>query len=122
MRNKIIGRYKLLSHGTFSLEGVFASTSQFMRGELQYSSEGFLSVLILWSPKVEKAADIFAYSGKFELIDDRTVKHIMHVSTVDRFNDGQEVRTIFFEGELIVLGKVFADGTRFEAKWQRITS
>lgn len=63
----LVGRYELISHGVFDSQNVFKETSSYLKGELIYSNENFLSVLILFKESPEKASDLLAYSGVYKL-------------------------------------------------------
>ena len=51
--NKLIGRYSILKHGTFDQAGLYTSTSDYLTVEINYASDGSLSVLILFKPEIQ---------------------------------------------------------------------
>ena len=58
-QNNLIGRYKLITHGTFDKDGIFTATSNYLKGELIYAGEGNLSVLIFLM-KIMKCLEDFS--------------------------------------------------------------
>ena len=114
---QITGRYKLLSHGTYSPENIYVSTSDYLRGELYYGADGFLSVLIVFSKNPTQAKDVYGYVGRYSVKSPSVVEHQMSVASHPSQMDATEERTFKHEGSNIILGKIYPDGTRFEAVW-----
>lgn len=119
MKN-IIGHYKLISHGTYSPEGVFQPTSPYLKGELIYSSEGFLSVQIFLKEEIESPRDLLTYSGKYKIVSDSEVEHHIHICSQSKRDNSTEKRSYKIEGGFLFLSIEFENKSKFEAKWQKL--
>lgn len=114
------GKYRLLRHGTFNRAGEFIPTSTYLQGELIYSSEKFLSVLILFNPSITSEKDFLAYTGTYEISShDQIIHHISLCSQSNR-NGTSEARTVTVQGSTIKLGLDLDNGDRFEALWEKV--
>lgn len=118
-KNKIFGKYLLKSHGVFRRNGDFVSTSSFLRGELNYSPDGSLSLLIVFSEKPESLKDVLSYIGSYKVISSDQIDHLINLSTHHPFNGTVETRNYKFNNQELILGKDLDDGRRFEAVWVR---
>lgn len=118
-QNNLIGRYKLLSHGTY-LNGDFTPTSTFLKGEFIYSSEGYLSVLIFFNEDSETPRKFLAYSGNYEITSDIEVIHKINICSNSKKNGTQEPRNYRFVDNFLFLSCPLDGGEIFEAKWERL--
>jgi hypothetical protein len=116
----IVGRYKLLSHGTFDQFGVFNQTSDFLRGELIYSGEGYLSVLIFFNEDNDSNRKFLAYSGIYEIISTDEVIHKVNICSETKRNSSSENRDYKLIDNFLFLSCPLEDNKKFEAKWERI--
>lgn len=119
MKN-LIGRYKLLSHGIFSSEGTFKPTSPYLKGELIYSSEGFLSVQIFFKNEIEGPRDVLTYSGKYVCTHDCVIEHHIEICSQPKRDQTIEQRNYLLQDDQLTLSVNFEDKSKFEAKWQKI--
>ncbi|MBC7540185.1 MAG: lipocalin-like domain-containing protein [Bacteriovorax sp.] len=117
--NKLVGNYKLLSHGTYNRSGEFTPTSQYLKGELIYSSEGYLSVLIFFNEDSEIPRKFLAYSGNYEITGDSEVIHKINICSNSKKNRTQESRNYRFIDNFLFLSCTLDGGEIFEAKWER---
>lgn len=118
--NVLIGRYKLVSHGTFTSSGEFSPTSPFLKGELIYSSEGYLSVVIFFNEDSEAPRKFLAYSGHYEITSDDEVIHKMSICSNSKKDGTQELRNFKFENDFLFLSCELGEEKKFEAKWERL--
>ena len=118
----LAGRYRLISHGVYSKQSVFVPTSSYLLGELIYSKEGFLSVLIFFKKTITSDKDFLAYSGRFELISENEVAHHISICSQSHRNGTSEKRTLEVTGKGIKLGLPLENEERFEAVWEKIDS
>ena len=118
--NKFIGRYSLVNHGTYDTSGVYAPTSDYLKGEINYAADGSLSVLILFKPEIETKKDVLSYVGRYEVASEEVLYHNITLCSQQSRNNSVEKRTyIFKEGDL-VLGSELPNGSRFEAVWKKV--
>ena len=113
----VVGRYRLVSHGTYK-EDNFFPTSSFLQGELIYSYDGYLSVLIFFKQTVTSEKDFLAYTGTFEQISESEILHKISLCSQSKRNGTVESRTFKESGNRIFLGVEMGD-ERFEAVWER---
>lgn len=118
--NKLIGRYSLLSHGTFDQSGHFNPTSSFLKGELIYSGNGNLSVLIFFKDDPETNQEFLAYSGNYEITGPDEVIHKISICSKSKRNNSDEKRNYQIERDCLILSCDIEDGKRFEARWKRL--
>jgi Lipocalin-like domain len=118
--NKLIGRYKLISHGTYEKNGDFTQTSSFLKGELIYSSEGFLSVLIFFNEDNEVPRKFLAYSGSYEIISEKEIVHKIRICNQTKRDQSSEKRTFKLIDKTLILSVDLEENQKFEAKWERI--
>jgi hypothetical protein len=120
----LIGRYKLINHGTYEENGDYKPTSAFLSGELICSSEGFLSVLIFIKDDPEANKEFLAYSGRFEIksINGTTgvVVHHINICSRSKRNGTSENRIYKFVENNLFLTCDLEDGKIFEARWERV--
>jgi hypothetical protein len=88
----IIGRYRLLSHGTYNFEGEFTPTSEFISGELIYAGEGYLSVIIFFNRDTQENRKFLAYSGLYEMTSPNEVIHKISICSKTNRNSTSENR------------------------------
>jgi hypothetical protein len=113
----LVGTYSLKSHGVISKEGAYKPTSPYAKGDLRYSADGNLSVLILFAENPTVAKDVFAYTGTYQVLSDKLVEHKFAIASVPRIIGTTETRDFSVNGNELKLGRVFEDGTSFEAIW-----
>lgn len=118
--NILIGRYKLISHGVFNSEKNFQATSIFLKGELIYSSEGFLSVQIFFKKEIESGRDILAYSGKYKIISTHEIEHHIEICSQSKRDHSIELRNYIIEDRVLILSILYDDQSKFEARWERL--
>lgn len=116
----LVGRYTLKSHGTFDQNRNFQKTSEFLKGELIYSSDSSLSVIIFFKDTPETNRDFLAYSGSFELINDFTIVHKISICSNPNRDRTHEKRTFKISGDQLTLNAELENGKLFEALWQKI--
>ena len=116
---KLIGRYSLLKHGTYDQAGVYTPTSDYLKGEINYASDGSLSVLILFKPEIESKKDILSYVGRYEVSSENILFHNITLCSQQARNHSAEKRSYFFKDENLVLGSEMPNGFRFEAVWKK---
>ncbi len=116
----VVGRYQLISHGTYK-ENIFSPTSSYLKGELIYSSDGFLSVLIFFRESVTSEKDFLAYTGTFEHKSEYEILHHISLCSQSKRNGTIESRTFKSSGNRIYLG-INMGAERFEAVWAKVTA
>ena len=117
--NKLTGRYKLITHGTFDKDGIFTATSNYLKGELIYAGEGNLSVLIFFNEDHEVPRRFLAYSGIYEITSIDQVIHKINICSNSKRDKSDELRNFRFEKNYLFLSCDLEDQKRFEAKWER---
>ena len=118
--NKFIGRYSLLKHGTYDQAGVYTPTSDYLNGEINYASDGSLSVLILFKQEIETKKDILNYVGRYEVTSENILFHNITLCSQQARNNSAEKRTYLFKEGNLVLGSELPNGSRFEAIWKKV--
>lgn len=119
--NRIAGRYSLIKHGTYDSSGLYKASSDYLKGEINYSSDGSLSVLILFKPEIEPKNDILSYLGTYHFVTEETLSHNITLCSNQARNNSSEMRTFKLSGTQLILGNALANGSRFEAIWERIS-
>jgi len=119
--NVLNGRYKLISHGIFDCDGVFHPTSPYLKGELIYSSEGYLSVQIYFQEDPKSNRDFLTYSGNYVVSSSVELLHNISICSQIHRNSTVEKRNYRFEDNILFLSLVFEDKRKFEAKWERLS-
>lgn len=102
-QNNLIGRYKLIDHGTYDNDGSFTPTSNYLKGELIYSSEGYLSVLIFFNEDSETPRKFLAYSGKYEITGIDGILHKINICSNSKRDGTDEFRNYRFENNILFL-------------------
>lgn len=120
--NQLIGRYKLISHGIYDQAAHFKETSAYLNGELIYSNNGYLSVLIFFKNDPESNRDFLAYSGTYEIVGPKEIIHKINICSQSKRNNSDEKRDYQIENDFLILSCEIEDGKRFEAKWKRLDS
>ena len=118
----LAGRYSLVSHGVYDRNSHFIPTSSYLLGELIYSADGNLSVLIFFKEAINSEKDFLAYTGRVELISVNEVIHHISICSQIKRNGTNENRTLEVTGEGIKLGLSMENEERFEAVWKKIDS
>ena len=118
--NELIGHYKLISHGTYENNGVFTPTSPFLKGELIYSGEGYLSVLIFFNEDNEVPRRFLAYSGTYEILNEDEIVHKIRICNQTKRDQSNEKRTFKLIDMTLILSVDLEENQKFEAKWERI--
>lgn len=118
----LASRYRLVSHGVYNKQSVFAPTSSYLLGELIYSGEGNLSVLIFFKESITSDKDFLAYSGKIEIISENEVIHHISICSQSKRNGTSEKRTLEVTSNGIKLSLPMDNEERFEAVWKKIDS
>jgi hypothetical protein len=117
--NKLAGRYNLESHGTFDHENVFVSTAPEIQGQLIYSIEGYLSVLILFKKLPVLQNDILAYSGRYEVHDNVAIHHFDICNNPARIGNSEKRDFSIDSSGVLTLQARLSDGRLFQAVWRR---
>ncbi len=117
--NKMIGRYSLLKHGTYDKAGVYTPTSEYLKGEINYASDGSLSVLILFKQEIETKKDILSYVGRYEVTSENILFHNITLCSQQGRNNSAEKRSFLIKEEKLILGSELPNGSRFEAVWKK---
>jgi hypothetical protein len=117
--NNLIGRYKLVTHGTYK-KAKFVPTSLFLKGELSYSIEGHLSVLIFFNEDQESPRMFLAYSGTYEITSSHEVVHKIHICSNSKKDKSIEMRNYKKVDEFLFLTIQLEEDEKFEAKWERL--
>ena len=120
MKN-LVGRYKLISHGVINAENEFQETSPYLKGELIYSSEGFLSVQIFFNEEVLTGKDLLAYSGRYKIISEIEIEHHIEICSQSKRDKSIEKRNYDFKDDILILYILYSDKTKFEAIWKVCT-
>jgi hypothetical protein len=120
MINNLVGRYRLISHGIYNSEKVFQATSDYLKGELIYSSEHYLSVQIFFKEIFESTRDILAYSGKYEIVSSLVVEHHIEICSQAKKDNTVENRNYRIEENFLFLSISYDDGSMFEAQWKKM--
>ena len=117
--NKLIGRYSLLKHGTYDQAGVYTPTSDYLNGEINYASDGSISVLILFKPEIETKKDILSYVGRYEVTSENILFHNITLCSQQARNNSAEKRSYLIKEDNLILGSEMPNGSRFEAVWKK---
>lgn len=119
MQNLIAGRYVLISHGIYE-DQIFKSTSAFLKGELIYSTDQTVSVLILFKENPQEIKDILSYVGMYKIKSSDEIEHHISNSSHSKLINTLEIRHYIKTQDGIILGKPLGGVRRFEAVWKRI--
>jgi len=120
--SSIIGRYELIKHGTYNINGDYTSTSNEFSGNLIYATDRSLSVLILFKTEPKDALkDLLAYTGQFVVKGSQVEHHIKISNQVHRQNT-TEIREFAFNGYELTLKCKLNNGHMFEAIWMKINA
>ena len=119
--NNIIGRYSLLKHGVYNINNEYMPSSEYLKGEINYSADGAISILILFKESVEEERDILSYVGTFEIKSADLLVHNITLCSRQKRNNGSEERNYKLERNQLTLGCPLPDGSRFEAVWIKMT-
>ena len=117
--NKLIGRYSLLKHGTYDQAGIYTPTSDYLKGEINYASDGSLSVLILFKPEIESKKDILSYVGRYQVSSGNILYHNITLCSQQARNNSAEKRSYLLKEDNLILGSEMPNGFRFEAVWKK---
>lgn len=117
----LVGRYKLLKHGVIIQENEFIPTSEYLKGELIYSTDGFLSVIIFFKDTPNSEKDFLAYSGKYEVLSASKIVHKINICSQGKRDNSEESRNYRVVDGNLILSAQLADNRLFEATWQKIT-
>lgn len=120
MMNNFIGRYKLITHGIYLSENTFRPTSDYLKGELIYSSEGFLSVQIFFKENIDGPRDLLTYSGRYNIISENIIEHHIEICSQAKRDNTIEKREYKFIDNILFLSIQYEDNSKFEAKWEKI--
>ena len=122
IKNALPGRYTLLSHGILNLQNsTFAPSSLFLKGELIYSMDGFVSVLIFFNTDNEIPRQFLAYSGRYEILGNGKVVHKIDICSNSNQDKTNEIRNYQFEDNNVLLLYFEIDkSTIFQARWEKI--
>jgi hypothetical protein len=118
--DKLFGRYSLLKHGTYDQTGLYTPTSDYLNGEINYASDGSLSVLILFKPEIETKKDILSYVGRYEVSSENILFHNITLCSQQARNNSAEKRSYLLKDENLILDSEMPNGSRFEAVWKKI--
>lgn len=116
----LVGKYRLLSHGTYSSYGEFRPTSSELLGEIKYGNDGSLDVLILLKTDPMLAKEIIGYVGTYEVVSETEVIHRMSVATSAKRCGSSESRNYKIDGNRLFLSVDYSNGEKFEACWERL--
>lgn len=118
--NDLIGKYKLLTHGTFGQENIFTPTSDYLKGELIYSSEGYLSVIIFFNDDSEIPRKFLGYSGTYKVTSGNEVIHKINICSNSKKDSTEELRNYRLVDNFLFLSCDLDGNNKFEAKWERL--
>lgn len=119
MIKSLFGTYTLKKHGTYDRKGYYTPTSNYLKGELSYSSDGSISVLILFRETITSAKDILAYTGKFEVSSEDIIIHHISLCSIQIKNNRSEERKFSLNGSSLKLSVIEKDNSKFEAEWEK---
>jgi hypothetical protein len=114
----LVGKYKLLRHGTYDSSELYTTSSKYLAGELHYGEDKHLSVMIHFVQSPMSLSEILSYVGKFEVISNTIINHDIYLSSAAKLNNTVEKRLYKIDGNLLYLGKNLSMG-RFEAVWEK---
>ncbi len=115
---QIVGTWSLVDHGYVGQDGLFARTGQNMIGQLTYTSDFSMNVLITKTASPTSLEDIIAYSGKFSLQSGKVLHHIEVASNISRVGT-IEVRQLEFQDKHLILRSEPTNQGYFEITWQQ---
>lgn len=116
--DQLIGTWTLVKHGTETQDGVFRSTSDYLKGQIIYSPDGGMSVFILKKETPATFADVIVYSGRFTLQADRILHHI-EIAPDPARRGTTEVRLFQFADPILRLSTVPTEAGRFVIEWTK---
>lgn len=117
--SELVGRYKLKSHGIYDSKGNYTATSDYINGELNYGSDGSLSVLILFKEKPQNTKELLSYLGRFRVVDEKTLFHDISLCNNQDRNNSQERREYLLRDNDLILTAPQAGASHFEAVWEK---
>jgi len=117
-RKQLVGSWLLAKHGCYDLEGRYHASGAGRRGQLIYSPDGSMGVLITTKPEPVHLKDIIAYSGSFTIEGDKVFHHIKICPNPKRLNT-TEVRLVELRGNELVLTTEPDDEGHYEIIWHR---
>lgn len=98
----ILGSWMLQKHGYYDRAGKYRCTSEVARGQLIYTADNLMSVLIIKVNTPESINDVIAYSGRFSVTADTISHHIQYALRSER-EGTTEYRKYRFENDKLIL-------------------
>lgn len=115
----LIGTWTLVKHGFVDLDGHFTPTALEMRGQLIYTTEGSMSILITKRPNAEKLEELIVYSGDYSLKEGKLLHHIRIAPSAKRVGT-TEIRLMTLARDLLVLRTPPSPDGHYEITWKRL--
>ncbi len=116
--NSIVGGWDLRKHGFYNHSGEYHCTSEDARGQLIYTADNLMSVLIIKLNVPDSVNDVIAYSGTFSVTSDTILHHIQYALRLERENT-TEKRRYRFENNQLILTTEADDQSYYEIVWER---
>jgi Lipocalin-like domain len=116
--DKLFGRWSLIKHGRFLSDGRYVTSADTMRGQLIYSSDFSMSVLIVFGEEAQNPSDLIAYSGHFSM-EGGDILHQIEVSPRLSRQQSTERRTATLSHDQLTLRTEANTEGYFEIVWSR---
>lgn len=114
----ILGSWVLQKHGYYNHAGQYHCTSEVARGQLIYTADNLMSVLIVKVNAPESLNDVIAYSGRFSVTADTISHHIQYALRSER-EGTTECRNYCFENDQLILVTEDDGQGYYEIVWGR---
>jgi len=99
----ISGTYDLIKYGyEYKKDGRFEPISEYYRGTIQYTADGFMSVTLRFEANPEELTDLVAYSGKYR-VDGEVIHHQVTHSVRPDYEGQFLARTFKLEDDMLEL-------------------
>ncbi len=120
MSTSISGTYNLVKYGyQYKHQNQFKPISDWYSGQIQYSENGYMSVIVRFAEKPEDFSDIVAYSGTYKIVGNQIHHEVSH-SVRPEYIGQKLVRDFHLEnGELVTEFENTDEFIKF-ARWKKI--
>lgn len=119
MNKNLSGTYDLVKYGyQYKNETKFEPISDWYAGQIQYSDNGAMNVIVRFAEKPESFSDIVAYSGTYKIMNQQIHHDITH-SVRPEYVGQKLVRDFRIEGDELVTEFENTDSFIKFARWKR---
>lgn len=120
MSEKLCGTYDLVKYGyQYKNQDTFKPISDWYAGQIHYSENGTMNVIVRFAEKPEDFTDIVAYSGSYNVANAQIHHEVTH-SVRPEYVGQKLVRDFRIEGDELVTEFENTDEFIKFARWKRL--